>query len=326
MQGVKRIFAVATAVTVIASTMVVGVLPAVADSVAEEQQFVDLINAERTAVGAKPLVVVGELVVGAREQAAKMAAAGEIFHNQDLGSLIDGWALLGENVGMGGDVESLHRAFMNSKGHRDNLLNPAYDGIGVGVVWADGLPYVSEVFIDSTEPLSQYRPPFLDDDGSVFEDDIITLFGMGVTKGCAPDRYCPDRPVTRGEMATMLVRAFELTGPVGDSFVDDNGSPHQAAIEVLAANDITKGCAPNRFCPDRSITRAEMAVFLSRILDLPAVAPVGFVDIVSSEASEAIDSLAVAGITKGCSPNSFCPSDEVTRGQLASFLVRALRS
>ncbi|MGH8936698.1 MAG: S8 family serine peptidase, partial [Acidimicrobiia bacterium] len=66
---------------------------------------------------------------------------------------------------------------------------------------------------------------FADDDDSIFENDIIWLSAAGITKGCNPptnDRFCPDDPVTRGQMAAFLVRAFQLlTGP--DRFVDDEG-------------------------------------------------------------------------------------------------------
>lgn len=294
-------------------------------SPADEQAFVDMINDERRAAGAGPLTVLPVLVDGARQHAARMAAEGRIFHNPNLGDITDGWRMMGENVGRGGNIQTLHQAFMDSPGHRANILNPAYDAVGVGVVWQDGIPYVVEVFMDSIDGLRvQFTPPFADDDGSVHEADIIALYERGITRGCDVARYCPERAVSRGEMATMLVRAFGLTG-TGDGFSDTEGSIHRSAISTLAANGITRGCAPGRFCPERSITRGEMATFLVRVLGLGPAPSAGFDDTVSSEHASAIDSLAAAGITRGCSPTSFCPHDRVTRGQLASFLIRALR-
>lgn len=308
----------------VVSVVALGALAAMADSVGDEDRFVDLINAERRAVGSGPLVAVPDLVDGARAQAGRMAAEGRIFHNQNLGDLTDGWYLLGENVGMGGNIETLHDAFMNSPAHRDNLLNPVYDAVGVGVVWAGGIPYVAEVFMDSIEPLRvQFTPPFADDDGSVHEADIVSLFERGITKGCAAERYCPERPVTRAEMATLMVRAFDLDGPTLDVFSDDDGSEHQSAIETLAAAGITRGCAPGRFCPERPVTRGEMATFLTRALRLPGAGSAVFEDIGSTEHAAAINALAAAGITKGCSPVDFCPYAQVTRAQMASFLIRA---
>ena len=95
---------------------------------------------------------------------------------------------------------------------------------------------------------------------------------LGVTTGCAtePLRYCPDRSVTRAEMATFFTRAFRLPDAVTAGFTDTAGNTHMDNIDALAAEGITVGCAsePLRYCPDRSVTRAEMATFLSRALGL----------------------------------------------------------
>jgi hypothetical protein len=120
---------------------------------------------------------------------------------------------------------------------------------------------------------------FVDDDGSVFEGDIEALAAAGITKGCNPPtntEFCPERTLTRGEMAAFLVRAFELPASEVDAFVDDDGSVFEGDIEALAAAGITKGCNPptnTEFCPDRSLTRAEMASFLGRALGLTATVP-----------------------------------------------------
>ena len=112
---------------------------------------------------------------------------------------------------------------------------------------------------------------FSDDDGSVFESDIEALAAAGVTRGCDPpvnDRFCPDDPVTRGQMAAFLVRALGLSDGGGVGFVDTVGSVFESDIEALAAG-ITAGCDPpvnDRFCPDDVVTRGQMAAFLHRAL------------------------------------------------------------
>lgn len=310
-----------------AALLATGVAPAGADAVDDEARFVEMINADRRADGAGPLVVLPELVDKARTHAQRMVEADAIFHSGDMAEGLDGWKLLGENVGRGGNIESLHQAFMDSPDHRRNVLDPRFDAVGIGVVWKEGVPYVVELFMDSVEELRvQFTPPFADDDGSVHEEDIISLYSLGVTKGCDTNRYCPERKVTRGEMATMLVRAFGLTGSSGDVFGDDDTSVHASAIETLAANGITNGCEASSFCPDRPVTRGEMATFLSRILELPKAPSAGFTDTATNVHADAIDSLAAAGITRGCSEAEFCPYSNVTRAQLASFLIRALES
>jgi endoglucanase len=112
--------------------------------------------------------------------------------------------------------------------------------------------------------------PFVDDTGSVFVDDIARLAAAGITRGCNPpvnDRFCPDEPVTRGQMAAFLTRALNLPVASADVFVDDSGSVFVDDIARLAAAGITRGCNPpvnDRFCPNAAVTRGEMAAFLHR--------------------------------------------------------------
>jgi hypothetical protein len=105
---------------------------------------------------------------------------------------------------------------------------------------------------------------FGDDDGSIHEADIQALAATGITRGCAPTLYCPDQPVTRAQMASFLTRAAGLDPSTVDAFGDDDGSIHEADIQALAATGITRGCAPDLYCPDQSVTRAQMAAFLHR--------------------------------------------------------------
>ncbi len=174
---------------------------------------------------------------------------------------------------------------------------------------------------------------FGDDDGSVHEVNIEALFAAGITKGCGPGLYCPDDPVTRGQMAAFLHRSGEIDLPVtaSPSFVDVDGHLFENDIVWLAERGITRGCNPpanDRFCPDDPVTRGQMAAFLVRALHLGAATdPDPFIDDDGSVFADDIARLAGAGITKGCNPpanDRFCPDDVVTRGQMASFLVRAL--
>lgn len=122
---------------------------------------------------------------------------------------------------------------------------------------------------------------FTDLDATPFVGDIASIAATGITKGCNPpanSHFCPADPVTRGQMAAFLARALQLPSSEQDSFVDDSGSVFAAEINRLAAAGITKGCNPpanDRFCPESPVTRAEMASFLSRALELPTppVAP-----------------------------------------------------
>ena len=107
---------------------------------------------------------------------------------------------------------------------------------------------------------------FADDDTSPFEADIEKLAAAGITTGCGADSFCPNEPVTRGQMAAFLARGLELPSVDADSFVDDDASPYESVIERLSAAGITTGCTTDQFCPNDLVTRAQMAAFLKRAL------------------------------------------------------------
>ena len=84
----------------------------------------------------------------ARSHSAQMARAGRIYHSNlsSVGSRISGWRVLGENVGMGPDLRVLNQAFMNSPGHRANLLCKCFRYVGIGVVQSGRTYFVTHIF------------------------------------------------------------------------------------------------------------------------------------------------------------------------------------
>ena len=105
------------------------------------------------------------------------------------------------------------------------------------------------------------------DDSEWWAPHVNRLADLGITRGCATGRYCPDGPVTRGQMASFFVRALGLQLVGGLWFADIQDSVHFDSINALAASGITSGCATDRFCPSQSVTRAQMASFLNRHLE-----------------------------------------------------------
>ena len=187
-------------------------------------------------------------------------------------------------------------------------------------------------------PVSPQQPGgghFWDDDGNVHEGWIEAIFTEGITNGCGGDfndLYCPDRAVTRGQMAAFLVRALDLPpAAVSDRFTDDDTSAFEREIDAVAAAGITRGCNPpanDRYCPDDAMRRGQTAAFLVRALDLPPAAVADrFADDDTSVFETDIDAVAAAGITLGCDaadPERYCPDSAVRRDQMAAFLGRAL--
>ena len=175
---------------------------------------------------------------------------------------------------------------------------------------------------------------FDDDAGSVYESALDALAGRGHLAGteCGPRSICPDEPISRWEMAVWLVRVLDGAEPdavenvrFADIDADAWWSPH---AERLFDLEVTRGCAtdPLTYCPADAVKRGEMAAFLVRAFDLPVSGSVGFEDLAGHFHTESINALAAAGITAGCTatPSRFCPQDQVTRGQMAVFLARAM--
>lgn len=166
--------------------------------------------------------------------------------------------------------------------------------------------------------------PFIDDEGSVHEPNIIRLADLGITTGCTANMFCPDDLVTRAQMATFLARALDLPDADADTFTDDDGNPHEANIEALAAAGITLGCGNGRFCPQQPVSRAEMATFLVRGFGLAAASGDTFPDDDGISHEPNIEALAAAEITLGCGDGNYCPDVAVNRGQMATFIIRAI--
>src|SRR5690606_4161322 len=107
-------------------------------------------------------------------------------------------------------------------------------------------------------------------------------------------------------------------------FADVDGSQHEADVAALWAAGITTGCGEWLFCPDEEVSRAQMAAFLARALELSIPEESTFSDIAASDFAAEIEAVAAADITLGCAPGQYCPEAPVTRAQMASLLVRAL--
>jgi len=166
--------------------------------------------------------------------------------------------------------------------------------------------------------------PLVDARFSTFKADIEWVFNEGITKGCSAERYCPTDAVTREQMAIFLDRALALPTTTTDYFGDDTGRTGEAAINRVAAAGITSGCSTGHYCPTDTVPRGAMASFLARAFALPATSTDYFSDDNGTTHESNINKVAAAGITSGCSPTTYCPSADVTRGQMAAFLRRAL--
>ncbi len=138
-----------TALVAVTAVSLTAMEPANASTGGDELSFVAKLNDMRVAQGLRPLETRGALFDMARSWSGHMLAAGGISHNPNMAAQAPGnWAKLGENVGMGMDVQGLHDAFVASPSHYRNMVDGQFDAVGVGVVHrGDGMIFVTVNFM-----------------------------------------------------------------------------------------------------------------------------------------------------------------------------------
>gem|GEM_PF-3340204 len=187
---------------------------------------------------------------------------------------------------------------------------------------------------------------------------INRIYDQGITSGCSATSpvYCPEASVTRAQMAVFILKTLDeqpAAACTGAAFGDVNaGSTTDGFcryIEKFASLGITSGCALDdpstpgvneaKFCPDGNVTRAQMAVFISRALNaVPAglCSGASFNDVNAGSTTDGfcryIEKFASLGITSGCASDDpstpgvneakFCPDSDVLRSQMAVFLTK----
>ena len=160
---------------------------------------------------------------------------------------------------------------------------------------------------------------------------IQLMAAAGIAAGCGSGNFCPDNPVTRGQMAVFIESSLgNLPNLCAGLFPDANAAAVGSSvvcgfIERLAADGITGGCGAGNFCPNDPVTRGQMAVFIETAIKNPANACTGqFTDVTAADSfCGFIEKLAADAISGGCGGGNFCPNDPVTRAQMAVFIVAA---
>jgi hypothetical protein len=164
--------------------------------------------------------------------------------------------------------------------------------------------------------------PFLDDNDSVHVTALGELHARGVLFGCDYRQVCPDRQLTRGEVAALFSRVLGLPASSKDFFRDDQGHVFEGAHNKLAAAGITVGCTATAFCADKHVSRAQFATMAVRALGVPASGGDAFSDDDGHWAEAPINTLAAVGLTAGCDEGRFCPDRTLTRAEAATFFLR----
>lgn len=156
---------------------------------------------------------------------------------------------------------------------------------------------------------------------------VRAVSSSGIAAGFGDGTFRPGTAVTRGQMASFLARALRLPPasrpPFPDVAADD---PHARTIASVSAAGIATGFGDGTYRPGAPVTRGQMATFLTRALGLAPGDGSSFPDVAAEDPhAAAIGSVATAGIATGFGDGTFRPGAPVTRGQMATFLARALR-
>lgn len=156
------------------------------------------------------------------------------------------------------------------------------------------------------------------------KDDIIKIYSEGVMVGKGTMEFQPQRSITRGEMAVILGRIFDIKPAEENTFTDTKGHFAEKYINAIAEKGYMKGYPDGSFKPDLPVSRMEAAVILSRIVELDyRVADTEYTDVNNKMWSFGeITALTEAGIMKGYSDGTFRPHNPVTRGEMAALLTR----
>lgn len=105
------------------------------------------INHEHYKARLRSLAVSESLSNTARAHSCAMAKANSLYHNRALTKQVRGWRILGENVAMGHNLYEIHKAWMASPAHRDNIMEGRYRSVGVGICRAaSGTLFVTTIF------------------------------------------------------------------------------------------------------------------------------------------------------------------------------------
>ena len=182
---------------IVALTVLLFPAAAQADTASDEGLFVAKINALRASKGLTALQVNGELVAKAGAWSAQMAAAGRIWHSTLSDGISQEWKKLGENVGMGGTVDALHNAFVASPHHYENLVDPAFGAVGIGIVMNGNTMFVSQVFMQLMPPATAPATPIT---------TATTATSTGTPAAASPRPAAP-KPAARPAAAAVKVPA-----------------------------------------------------------------------------------------------------------------------
>ena len=179
----------------------------------------------------------------------------------------------------------------------------------------------------TTEPADE--TPFTDVSAdSPYADAILWAAKNGVTQGKTATTFGPSDSCTRGQIVTVLWRAAGSPAAKGNVAVPADVAPGSYCYDAVAwalENGITKGTTDTTFSPDAPCTRGQAVTFLCRAVGTEGTGDTGFADVgANSFCAGSVKWAVENGVTKGITATTFSPNETCTRGQIVTFLYRAM--
>lgn len=169
--------------------------------------------------------------------------------------------------------------------------------------WLRSVEQSKAIILSNRASISTWIAHQLND---VLPDSSLALPAADTSRGC------PDGRVPRAD------------------FTDTDNTIHRAAIDCVVWWEVARGTGSRTYSPGLPVTRDQMASFIANLIEaagtsLPRATDQGFSDIRGNTHERRINQLAAAGVVSGSSAGAYHPRDQVTREQMATFLVRAYR-
>jgi cell wall-associated NlpC family hydrolase len=132
-----------------------------------------------------------------------------------------------------------------------------------------GLSAGADAALSGTDGDTAADASFADTTDSTHRAAIEAVAEAGLMVGCEDGAFCPHAPITRGQLATVFQRAFDLPDAPADArYFVDAGNTHVDAINAITAAGISNGCDLVQFCTDQPLNRGHAAIFVARALDM----------------------------------------------------------
>ncbi|HDR7767953.1 MULTISPECIES: S-layer homology domain-containing protein [Bacillus] len=164
------------------------------------------------------------------------------------------------------DVPKTHWAYKEMMYMVENKIITGYGNGYFGAADPITREHLAAFLYRYLKPQDSTNNPFVDIGDSNFKKEILALTARGIFSVNAEKKFNPKNNMTRAEMATVLVKTFDLKPQGNVEFTDMKGHWANEYVKILAGNNITSGTGDGNFNPNGIVTREQFSMFLYRTI------------------------------------------------------------